>query len=76
MNKHNYPVWLSDDAYKKMLFQARGQLFDILSPLEMYGQKPFVDGAIDEIMEVIERVAKRIRGRDIPIIVAKKRNPR
>ena len=76
MNKHNYPVWLSDKDYSKSLWQIRGQLNDIFFPLRKYGQEIYVDGAIEETMELFETWGKRIRGRDIPVILTKKRNPR
>jgi len=67
---------IPDDDYRKLLFQTRGQLYDIMTPLEKYGQKPFVDGAIEEIMEIIEKFGMRVRGKEIPMLLGERRNPR
>ena len=62
--------WIADDDYNKILFNTRSQVAGILAPMhDMYGQAPFVDGAIDQIMDLIELSWQRIRGKDIPIKV-------
>ncbi len=62
-------LWLSDDEWKKLMFQTRSQVNAILNPLRIYGQSPFVDGAIEELMGLFDLFSQRIRGKDIPIQV-------
>jgi hypothetical protein len=54
--------WLPDDEYKKCIFQFRGQLMNIMRPLELYGQKPIVDEAIEQIVKLTEDFGLRVRG--------------
>lgn len=76
MAKKDYSHWLPDNEYKKLIGQFRLQLNDIFFPLRRYGQDVYVDGAIEEVMQLTEERDKKIRGRDVPLIVKKKINPR
>jgi len=55
---------------------ARREIADTLYPLRMYGQTPFVDGAIEEIMDIVEQAMMAVRGKKVPIRLRKYVNPR
>ncbi len=55
-------VWLSEDDYRKAVFQFQGQVMNVLRPLELYGQKPIVDEAIVQIVKLAEDFGLRVRG--------------
>jgi hypothetical protein len=59
--------WLSDEDYAKAIWQFRSQVGGILKPLEKYGQKPMVDGALISITKLAEDFGLRVRGIDHPI---------
>jgi len=61
--------WLSNDDYKKTVFQLRGQLIGLMRPLELYGQKPIVDEVIEQIISLTEDFGLRVRGIDKMFIV-------
>ena len=67
----NY-IKLSDDKYRKLLFQARGQYGAILNVFRCYGMELFVDQAIEECMEVTENFGQAVRGDDKPIHILDK----
>jgi len=67
---------LEQDFYDKLIWQLRGQLNDIFYPLRRYGQDVYVDGAIEETIEVAERFGEAVRGKNAPVILRNKRNPR
>ncbi len=69
-------IWLSNDEWNKLQFKIRAQLNAILNPLRAYGQGVFVDGAIEEIIKLIDLVSQYVRGKDIPIIVLDKPRPK
>ena len=56
--------WLPQDIYDKAVSQFRMQLGGILHPLRKYGQDPFVDQAIIEIVKLTEDFSLRVRGVD------------
>lgn len=60
--------WLSEPDYRKAIFQLRSQLMNLMQPLEIYGQKPFVDEAIEQIISLTEDFALKVRGIDKPLI--------
>lgn len=60
-------IKLSEDKYKKLVFQARGQFGAILNVFRCYGLQDFVDQAIDECMKVTENFGMAVRGKDKPI---------
>ena len=53
---------LSDDLYNKGKFLVRGAIMNILKPLELYGQKPYVEQAIEEIWKICEDWGLYVRG--------------
>uniref|UniRef100_A0A6M3IKM6 Uncharacterized protein n=1 Tax=viral metagenome TaxID=1070528 RepID=A0A6M3IKM6_9ZZZZ len=63
-----YP-WLSDDEWSKLSFRVRSQLNAILNPLRAYGQGVYVEGAIEEILVLIDKFGQVVRGKDIPVLV-------
>jgi len=65
--KDNYAHWLEEERYHKLMGQTKMAVSNILNPLRMYGQDVHVDGAIIEIMHLIEVHGKVIRGIDVPI---------
>ena len=58
---------ISEDAYRKLVFQLRGQYMAILSVFRCYGLDPHVDQAIDECVKVAENFGMAVRGKDKPI---------
>ena len=58
----NQIIWYEDTTYKKKMGQMRLQVGAVLQPLMMYGQKDVVDGAIIELMKLIEDFGLNIRG--------------
>lgn len=62
--------WLSDEDYSKALGQFRLQLGtlvgEMLEPLKMYGQQPFVENAVEEIVKIGSKLTEdfglRVRG--------------
>lgn len=54
---------ISEDAYKKLLFQVRGQYIAILNIFRCYGMDAHVDQAIDECMRVTEKFGMAVRGK-------------
>lgn len=62
-------VWWDEDEYKKIMGQYRLQLNEILLPLRKYGQDVYVDGAIEQLMILSEKLGMRLRGKDIPVIL-------
>ncbi len=73
MTKDDYSNWLSDGDYAKAIGQARLQVGGILSPLRLYGQNIICDQALDQIMIIVEQFGKRVRGKDVPITIIKKK---
>jgi len=65
-------MWHTNDEFNKMMFRTRVQIAGILKPLELYGQKEAVVGAVEAIMEVIDLFGQRVRGKDIPILLIDK----
>lgn len=53
--------------YDKAKTQLRLQLNGVFEPLRAYGQGLYCDGAIEEVLELAEKFAMRVRGKDIPI---------
>ena len=68
MSESTYPR-MSEDDYKKLMFQVRGQYIAILNVFRCYGLNPHVDQAIEECIKVAENVGMKVRGKDIPIHV-------
>jgi len=60
---------MSEDDYKKLMFQVRGQYIAILNVFRCYGLNPHVDQAIEECVKVTENFGMKVRGKDIPIHV-------
>jgi hypothetical protein len=58
--------------YKKAIFHLRGELLDALEPLRRYGQSEFVDGAIQEIIELAEQFSMVTRGKNTQIKLKRK----
>ena len=71
MNNYKYPR-IGEDAYKKLLFQTRGQFIAILNAFRCYGLEPYVEGAIDECMAVTENFGMIVRGKDMPVHILAK----
>lgn len=55
-------VWLDDNLYNKGKFLVRGAIMRILEPLALYGQKVYVDQAIEEIWKICEDWGMYVRG--------------
>lgn len=58
---------ISDDQYKKLCFQMRGQFIAILNVFNCYGMNNDVLQAITECVKVTENFAMAVRGKDKPI---------
>ena len=68
--------WLDDGEYKKALFHVRGQLRDVFKVFDLYGQGIFIEGAIEETIQIMEDYGLVVRGVDKPIMLSRKMNPR
>jgi len=62
--------------YDKAVGTLRLRLNDVFQAFNIYGLHIFINGAIDEVMELAEQFGQRVRGEDIPIQLKKKRNAR
>jgi len=71
----SYPK-IPEPDYRKCVGQFRLQLNDVFAPLRQYGQGIYVDGAIEEVVELTEMFAMRVRGKAIPIRLKNRRNSR
>ena len=60
-------VWLGEQEYQILLSKLRLKFGEILHPLRLYGQDPYVDGAILECVELTERFGENVRGKDTPL---------
>ena len=67
MNEHRYPIWWSESDYKKLCFQTQSAFMKIL--LKEYGDNPILEKALPKLLHVTEQTWKKIRGRDIPIVI-------
>jgi len=64
--KQEYPR-ISEEKYRKLLFQLRGQFGAILNVFRCYGMNEDVDQAIQECTTVAENFGMAVRGKDKPI---------
>ena len=67
---------ISQHDYDKAKGQMKLQLNDVFSPFMLYGLNILIPGAIEEVMELAEQFGQRVRGKDIPIKLKKRRNSR
>jgi len=58
----------------KAIFQFKGQLAEMLQPLERYGQRDYVEECIPHIADLALQLHERLTGNDIPIIAKKPRH--
>ncbi len=63
---------IPQEKYDKALGQFRLQLNATMNCFRCYGMEKDVDEACNEIVELTEQFAMRIRGKDIPIGVREK----
>ncbi len=66
MNGNDYQR-ISENEYRKLLFQMRGQFIAILNVFRCYGLDPNVDQAIEECIKVAENFGMAVRGKQKPI---------
>jgi len=71
----NYPR-IDEASYQKARGQFRLQVGEVLSPFRMYGLHIYIPGALEEITELAEQFAMRVRGKNQPIMLESKRNSR
>jgi len=74
--KNGYSNYLEEQDYKKAVGQMRLQFGEILSVFDMHGLGILIPGAVEELVQVAEAYGQRIRGKDKPIMVKKRLNPR
>ena len=74
MNNFKYSR-MGEETYKKLLFQLRGQFGAILNCFRCYGLEPYVDGAIEECIELAENFGMAVRGKNKPIHILEKPKP-
>ena len=67
---------ISQEDYDKAKGQLRLQLNDVMSIFQCHGLQLFVPPAIEEIVELAERFGERVREKDVPIVLKKRRNSR
>ena len=58
---------IPEEQYKKAVGQLRLQLNGVMQVFMCHGLNVYVDGAIDEIVNLTEQFSMRTRGKDIPI---------
>uniref|UniRef100_A0A6M3LKF7 Uncharacterized protein n=1 Tax=viral metagenome TaxID=1070528 RepID=A0A6M3LKF7_9ZZZZ len=58
---------ISDDQYKKLVFQLRGQFLAILNVFRCYGLDAYIDTAVGECTTVAENFGMALRGKRKPI---------
>ena len=58
-----------EEAYDKALGQYRLTLNGLLQPLRRFGQGKYVDGVIEELVQLAIRLHWRLSGDDIPFEV-------
>jgi hypothetical protein len=71
----DYPK-LPEEQYRKLVGQLRLQVGEALHGLRLYGQSEYVDGAIDEVVELAETFSMATRGKKTPIKLKNRRNYR
>jgi len=67
---------INDDAYNKLLFQARSQFGAILNVFRCYGMSVDVDEAINECVELTENFGMAVRGKESPIHILREAKER
>lgn len=67
-------IKIPQEQYDKAIGQLKLQLNDVFSPFRIYGLDILIPGAIEEIMELAEKFGQRVRGKDIPIKLKRRRN--
>ena len=63
---------ISEDQYKKLVFQLRGQFVAILNVFRCYGMQTDVDLAIEECVKVAENFGMAVRSKGNPIHILHK----
>ena len=63
---------ISDNTYKKLMFQLRGQYTAILNVFRCYGMNSEADIAIEECIKLAENFGMAVRGKDSPIHIINK----
>jgi len=71
----NYPR-IPQSEYDKARGQFRLQVGEVLSVFKQYGQHIYIPGALEEITELAEQFAMRVRGKSIAIQLNHRRNAR
>lgn len=71
MSIMDYPR-ISENEYKKLVFQLRGQFTAILNVFNCYGLNNDVSRAIVECVKVAENFGMAVRGKDKPIHILDK----
>lgn len=57
----------AEETKNKALFQYRGQVMELLKPLQMYGQKPYCEQVVKEFEKIAMQLHDRLTGKDVPI---------
>ena len=65
-------IRIPEDAYRKLLFQARGQFVALLNVFDCYGMSLYIPQATDECMQILENFGQAVRGDDAPIHILDK----
>ena len=65
---------VEQEEYDKAIGQLRLQLNGVFAPFDLYGLGIFIVGAKEEVVELCEAFALRVRGKSVPIIVKRRRN--
>jgi len=64
---------IPEQEYKKAIGQWKLQAGTVLSVFNMHGMDVYIPGALEELQQITERFGERVRGKDVPIIVKKRR---
>ena len=60
---------IPEDTYKKLRFQAKGQMLEALKVFDMYGLGLYIPDAVENLMTVAELFCENVRGDEKPITV-------
>jgi len=65
-------IRIPEDAYRKLLFQARGQFGALLNVFDCYGMGLYIPQTTEECMQIMENFGQAVRGDDAPIHILDK----
>ncbi len=61
-------IYWGEEEYQSMIGHFRLQLNGVMLPLRTYGLGPYVDGAINAVMDLVDQFGQKVRGKEKPIL--------